>query len=201
MSTPKRLFLALSMALSSAAHADLQPISDAELSEVTGQAFVSIDRQYHPDPNENTSYTRVNLGMDIEIQTNVDVLEMGGSYERTGEKQGSSDVLIRDFALGYINNQAYYSKNPDAPRQYRPPDGSAYGENEIVPFMIDSPFFEFAFDETTNEVVGVRLGFGESMGILSGKIETLTGNVNVDIIDRGVKGCGRLTPPAISSTS
>lgn len=51
--------------------------------------------------------------------------------------------------------------------------------------MIDSPFFEFAFDETTNEVVGVRLGFGESMGILSGKIETLTGNVNVDIIDRG----------------
>ena len=183
MSTRKRLFLALSMVLSSAAHADLQPISDTELSEVTGQAFVSIDRQYHPDPNENTSYTRVNLGMDIEIQTNVDVLEMG-RYERTGEKQGSSDVLIRDFALGYINNQAYYSKNPDSPRQYRP-DGSAYGENEIVPFMIDSPFFEFAFDETTNEVVGVRLGFGESMGILSGKIETLTGNVNVDIIDRG----------------
>src|SRR5690606_40684544 len=67
----------------------------------------------------------------------------------------------------------FRSKNPDAPRQYRP-DGSAYGENEIVPFMIDSPFFEFAFDETTNEVVGVRLGFGESMGILSGKIETLT---------------------------
>ena len=90
MSTRKRLFLALSMVLSSAAHADLQPISDTELSEVTGQAFVSIDRQYHPDPNENTSYTRVNLGMDIEIQTNVDVLEMG-RYERAGEKQGSSE--------------------------------------------------------------------------------------------------------------
>ena len=165
------------------AEAGLQPISDEQMSEVTGQAFLSVDRQYHPDPDNNTSYTRVNLGMDIEIQTNVDVLELG-RYEREGEKAGSSDVLIRDFALGYINNQAYYQRNPKAARQYHP-DGSAYNENEIVPFMIDNPFFEFAFDEASNEVVGVRLGFGEAMGVLSGKIETLTGNVNVDIIDRG----------------
>ncbi|MFB2763658.1 DUF6160 family protein [Marinobacter shengliensis] len=165
------------------AEAGLQPISDEQMSDVTGQAFLSVDRQYHPDPDNTTSYTRVNLGMDIEIQTNVDVLELG-RYEREGEKAGSSDVLIRDFALGYINNQAYYQRNPKAARQYRP-DGSSYNENEIVPFMIDTPFFEFAFDEATNEVVGVRLGFGDAMGVLSGKIETLTGNVNVDIIDRG----------------
>ena len=176
-------FSFLILPLASAATADLKPISDQELSQVTGQAFVSVDRQYHPDENDSTSYTRVNLGMDIEIQTNVDVLELG-RYERDGEKSGTSDVLIEDFALGYINNRAYFDRNAKAPRQRRP-DGSAYAENEIVPFLIDNPFFEFAYDENAEEVVGFRLGFGESMGMLSGRIETLTGNVNVDIIDRG----------------
>ncbi|HAZ88582.1 MAG TPA: hypothetical protein DCW82_05740, partial [Marinobacter adhaerens] len=182
MSKPFYSLLLLPL-LASGVNAELRPISDRQMSEVTGQAFVSVDRQYHPDANDNTAYTRVNLGMDIEIQTNVDVLEMG-RYDREGEKPGTSDVYIEDFALGYINNQAYFDANPKAPRQ-RKPDGSAYAEGEIVPFLIQNPFLEFAFDEQTEEVVGFRLGFGESMGVLSGKIETLTGNVNVDIIDRG----------------
>lgn len=140
-------------------------------------------RQYHPDANDTTAYTRVNLGMDIEIQTNVDVFEVG-RYERDGEKAGTSDVYIQDFALGYINNQAYYDANPKAPRQ-RKSHGSAYAEGEIVPFTIDNPFFEFAYDQATEEIIGFRLGFGEAMGVLSGKIKTLTGNVNIDIVDQG----------------
>jgi hypothetical protein len=176
-------FSLIALSFSPPLAAELQPISDSDMSEVTGQAFISVDRQYHPDESDTTSYTRVNLGMDIDIQTNVDVLELG-RYDRDGEKAGTSDVYIEDFALGYINNQAYFDRNPKAPRQLKP-DGSAYGEGEIVPFNIDNPFLEFAFDEMAQEIVGFRLGFGESMGVLSGKIETLTGNVNVDIVDRG----------------
>ena len=73
------------LSVTPSAFADLQPISDSDMSEVTGQAFISVDRQYQPDETDNTSYTRVNLGMDIDIQTNVDVLELG-RYERDGEK-------------------------------------------------------------------------------------------------------------------
>ena len=120
------------------ASAQLQAISDEAMSEVTGQAFVSIDRQYHPDAQQNVAYTRVNLGLDLDVQLEADVLELG-RYERNGEAAGSSDVLINDFALGYINNQAYFDRNPDAPRQ-RKADGSAYGEGEIVPFSISNPF-------------------------------------------------------------
>lgn len=182
MGTKTALLLCLALAASSS-YAELRPITDTQMSEVTGQAFISVDRQYHPAPEDNIAYTRVNLGMDIDIQTEADVLELG-RYERDGEKVGTSDVLIRNFALGYINNQAYYDANPKAPRTFKP-DGSAYAEGEIVPFHIDSPFFEFAYDQATQEMVGVRLGFGKSMGVLSGNIETLTGNVNVNIIDHG----------------
>lgn len=179
MSKKLHTVLASALILPSAAIAGLDPISDAEMSEVTGQAFLSVDRNYHPDPSKNTAYTRVNLGMDIEIQTNVDVLEIG-RYERDGEKSGTSDVLFENFGLGYINNQQFFDANPEATRQVKP-DGTAYAEGEIVPFHISNPFFEFAFDETTDEVVGVRLGFGDSMGILSGDIRNLTGDVNIDI--------------------
>ncbi|WP_228151306.1 hypothetical protein [Tamilnaduibacter salinus] len=149
------------------------------MSDVTGQAFLSVDRYQHPDANRETEYTRVNLGMDIELQTNVNTLELG-RYERAGEDPGTSDVLIDDFGLGYIHNQEFFDNNPNVTRQ-RKPDGSSYSEDEIVPFTMTDPFLEFAFDENTDEVTGVRLGFGDAMGILSGDIRNLTGDVNVNI--------------------
>ncbi|SDX75617.1 hypothetical protein SAMN04487960_1203 [Marinobacter mobilis] len=180
----KPWLLAAAVASSSVTvHAELTPITDEALSDITGQAFISVDRYNHPDAADNTSYTRVNLGMNIDIQTNVDVLELG-RYERSGEDPGSSDVLIEDFGLGYINSQAYFDRHPDAARIMKA-DGSAYGEGEIVPFSIENPFLEFAYDDATEEVVGIRLGFGNSMGVLSGSIKSLTGNVNVDIVDHG----------------
>ena len=167
--------------------AELKPIKDSELSNVVGQAYVTIDKTYHPDsesdPTKNTSFTRVNLGMDIEVQSTADVLELG-RYERDGEEAGSSDLLIHDYSLGYIYDEAYFERNPSAPRQFKD-DGSAYVNGEIVPFKVTDPYLEFAYDESTHEMIGVRIGFGDAQGMLGGDIKYLTGNVNVIISDTG----------------
>ena len=192
--------------------AELKPIADEALSDITGQAYLSVDKTYHPEDIEgnldydtNVSYTRINFGMDIETLTNADVLEMGryhrwANTEENGAKAGTicntcngseagleaqpSDLLIKDFGLGYINNKEYSDANPQVPMLLKD-DGTPYGEGEIVPFKIKNPFLEFAHDETTGEVIGVRIGFGETKGILSGVIESLSGAVNVDIRDAG----------------
>lgn len=175
------LLLCLTMAPIARAH--LKPLNDSQLSNVTGQAFVTIDRQYNPDPNSHLSYTRINLGMNVDIQTNVQKLDLG-HYNRTSEVAGSSDVLVNNFSLGYIQNSNYYNNNPNAAQMLKS-DGSTYQNGAIVPFKIQDPFIEFAYDEQTNDIVGVRLGFGKSEGILSGTIKYLTGNVNVKIVDHG----------------
>ena len=178
---------AVSLISTNACYAELKPINDSDLSNVIGQAYVTIDKTYHPDaaidPNKNTSFTRVNLGMDIEVQSTADVLELG-RYERDGEEAGSSDLLINDYSLGYIYDEAYFDRNPSAPRQFKD-DGSAYVNGEIVPFKVTDPYLEFAYDETTNEMIGVRIGFGDAQGMLGGDIKYLTGNVNVIISDTG----------------
>src|SRR5690554_7373967 len=55
MSKKLHTVLASALILPSAAIAGLDPISDEEMSEVTGQAFLSVDRNYHPDPSKNRS--------------------------------------------------------------------------------------------------------------------------------------------------
>ena len=64
-------------------------------------------------------------------------------------------------------------------------DGSSYTNGEIVPFEITDPYIEFATDDNTGDIVGVRIGFGEAQGVLSGSIQSLTGNINVGILDQG----------------
>lgn len=164
---------------------ELRALDDQDLSNVTGQAYIAIDQYSHPASQDSTSYTRINLGMDIEIQTNIETLELG-RYDRNDPygKQMPADVMINNFSLGYIYNERYYSDNPDAARPLKD-DGSSYKNGDIVPFKITDPFVEFAFDDATNEIKGARIGFGESQGMLSGNVQALTGNVDVDILDRG----------------
>lgn len=136
--------------------AALKALSDNELASSTGQAFLKIDRT----SQGSTDFTKFSFGMDVDVSLNADLVELG-RYERSGEAAGSSDIRINDFALGSVNN-----------------DGS------ITPFNIKDPFFELAFEDINGkeELVGIRLGFAEALGKLSGNIEYLTGNIEVDVI-------------------
>ena len=165
--------------------AELRPIGDSELSDVVGQAYMSIDKSYHPDATKNTSYTRINMGMDIDIQTNIEYMELG-RYERDDPygEQKPADVMASNFSLGQIYDSSYYDRNPNAARPVKD-DGSGYQNGEIVPFKIVDQFIEFAYDEDSKQMTGVRIGFGEAKGMLSGNIEALTGNIDVDIRDEG----------------
>lgn len=147
-------FILLTLSVDSLA--DLTPLNDSELSAATGQAFLQIDRS----SQGATDFTKFTFGMDIDTSLNADLVELG-RYERSGEAAGSSDIRINDFALGSVNS-----------------DGS------LSPFNIKDPFFELAFEDNNGkeELVGVRLGFGEALGKLSGNIEYLTGNIDVKVI-------------------
>ncbi|MFC5697521.1 DUF6160 family protein [Pseudomonas sp. GCM10022186] len=143
----------------SVAQARMEEMADDELSEVTGQAFINLTT----DANAGINYTRVNFGVNVDTQLNIKKLQLG-QYDdlltRTGEAAGSSDILINNFALGTVNA-----------------DGS------VNPFKIANPFVELAY--SGSKVVGVRIGFGESKGILSGDIERLTGSIPVHIKGTG----------------
>lgn len=138
------------------AQAKLEALDDQELSEVTGQAFINLTT----DAANGLNFTRVNFGLDVQTQLNIQKLRLGG-YERGGEAPGTADIDIDNFALGSVNDAT----------------------GQIDPFQIKNPFLELAY--SGNKVVGVRMGFGEAKGYLSGDIKRMTGNIAVDLYGKG----------------
>jgi hypothetical protein len=141
--------------LACAAQARMEPMADSELSEVTGQAFINLTT----DSNAGIDYTRINLGMKVETQLNMKKLQLG-LYPRAGEAANSADILIDNFALGTVDDVT----------------------GTVSPFMINDPFVEMAY--SGDKIVGMRVGFGEAKGMLSGDIQSLTGSVPVHIKGR-----------------
>ena len=188
INTTKRSQLAIFLAIilfSLTTNAELKSIDDSELSEITGQALISIDKNTYASAGNNISYTRINLGLSIETQLAMDKLEVG-TYARNDPNgiTQDSDILIEDLALGTIYDSEYFDDNPTIAIPLKA-DGSHYANGEVVPFKIDDPFIEFAIDDVTGQVVGARIGLGKAEGHLSGIIKSLTGNLNVDILDTG----------------
>ncbi len=150
----------------SVTNAELRPISDEDLSQYSGQAAVAFDISQI----DSTSYTRITLGMEADLQVNIDTLE-AGKYTRAGEAL-EADLAISKLGFGSISTNASQVQL----------DGQTYAVNDIIPFELNDPFFEIAQD-SADEVIGFRLGFGEARGQLSGDFNSISGNVGVDITD------------------
>lgn len=146
--------------------AEMRPIDDEELSEYVGQAAVAFDI----DQIGTNSYTRVTLGMEADLQMNINNVELG-NYTKTGE------TLAADFAA---TNLAFGSISTNASQNQL--DGQTYAVNDIIPFELNDPFFEIA-QNSAEEVIGFRLGFGEARGQLSGDFASMSGNIGADITD------------------
>ena len=136
--------------------AELRALDDQELSNVTGQAFMNLTT----DAANGLNFTRLNFGLDIQTQLNIKKLQLG-NYTRSGESAGTADIDINNFALGSVNDLT----------------------GGIDPFRIKNPFIELAY--SGDKVVGVRMGFGEAQGHLSGDINRMTGNIAVDLYGKG----------------
>lgn len=140
--------------------AAMKPLNDDELAAVSGQALISLDALTYG----GYQYTRINFGADLDVLLNMDELRLG-DFDRTGipglASNQSADILINNFALGRVRN-------------------SNSASAIIEPFKVQDPYLEFAFKvnaQGVREVAGMRLGFGRSMGYLSGDILSMTGKM------------------------
>ncbi|WP_166253938.1 hypothetical protein [Marinobacter salicampi] len=161
------------------AQADLEPISDEEMGQVQGQAMIAIDRTV----GTSEQFTRVTMGMDAEIQTNIDTVALG-------ETEAGTDLAVDHLSLGHIARDATTVQL----------DGQTYEVGDIVPFVGADPYFELA--EQNGEVVGFRFGLNKARGTLSGDIASFSGNLGLQIEDEtGARSAAVLYNDASSVTN
>lgn len=139
------------------AQSAMQELTDQELANVTGQAMLSVDALTY----KGFQYTRINIGADIDLLTNIDEVRLG-NYPRNDlgtVSDSPADIWVDNFALGRIDNaNSMLAK--------------------VVPFKIQDPYIEFAFttnDNGVRELAGLRLGFGKAQGDMSGDMNSMTG--------------------------
>ena len=168
----------------------LEPMTDKALSDVSGQAFITIDTSDYNQGSGQWSgdyeFTKVNLGMELETVFNIDELKVGRFERQVGvdgtvpvtddnrnivtNPDGSvqvydSDIIINNFALGRVDN---YDDAANA---------------EYVPFMAKNPYIELAYKIENDEkrISGLRVGFEKAQGDLSGDLVSLTGKIEGEI--------------------
>ncbi|SFM81634.1 hypothetical protein [Marinobacter pelagius] len=153
------------------AEAELEPISEERMGEVTGQAFMNIENLPVGTTDSGHEFTRMTLNMDIETRVNIDDVVVG-------QIDGGADFAASDVALGHIAREGDGA-------QY---DGVTYAAGEAVPFEAYDPYIELAVDPNEGAegvLSGFRMGFKQARGSVSSNTTSFSGDIGLMIDDAG----------------
>ncbi|MCK0152557.1 hypothetical protein MWU49_02475 [Alcanivorax sp. S6407] len=160
-------------------------LKDDQLSNVTGQALMQMNKIVGDVANGNDGFTFYTAGLDVmlDLNLNIEKLQLGcGGVNGVG-----CDLDIDHFSLGCIANAAgnCISLNPQAGSNQisgAVADNIA-NQNQMKDFSIQRPFFQFAIkndqSKTLREVVGIRMGGEKVSGPLSfGSLNSFSGRMS-----------------------
>lgn len=156
----KFIFLIFLLAAPVALQALLIPITDTELAVIGGQALIGITRLTpcaggistpgcRPNGGDaDLSFTRLRLGLEINVNANIKSLILG-QYDNNNGNETSADIIMQNLSLGRVGN----GDLTDPANTYN----------------IINPYFEFAFKKNASghdEFAGLRIGAENISGAL-----------------------------------
>lgn len=154
-------FLVLGLIAAPSASAQMKPMSDTELSSVSGQGMFTVSNSSY----NGFDFTRIGLDADVTLNANLSNIRLG-QYNYAQRNGTGADIDISTLNFGRS-------------------DGTA--ANRLV--QITNPYFEFVYqnDATSGQrqIVGMRLGFDGISGDIGTKIAALSGSV---LINGGAAG-------------
>jgi len=185
-------FLVCGFLLSSSASA-MVALDDKQLSNVTGQALMQMNKIVGDDLDNGTQgMTFYTAGLDalLDLNLNIEKLQLGCG----GVNGPGCDLDIDNFSLGCVTNSSgnCITLSPAPGTNQKVGAVNEGPQGGMKDFSIERPFFQFAIKndstKTLREVVGIRLGGENVSGPLSfGSLNSFSGYLNgeADVFLRG----------------
>lgn len=141
-------------------------MKDEQLSDITGQALLQMGKTEGQGISSDTTFYKAGLDARLELNMNIEKLQLGCTSAAVNGK--NCDIDIRNFSLSGLPSS--YVTNPSDPT-LGSPDFTGNDGRVATSASLSRPFFEFAIkndhSKTLREVVGIRMGASEMLGLLS----------------------------------
>ncbi|MFW2176086.1 hypothetical protein ACG95N_21610 [Acinetobacter guillouiae] len=179
------------LAMSTTHAANLQALTDEQLSETTGQALMSLTYIAPTDTanlearrtggDSTVGFYKLGLEATVELNANIKKLQLGCGGTNGS---GACDLDLDSVSFGCITGAAGYcitsaSTNPNQPTGIDS-NNAISNQKNMKDFVLTNPYFQFAIKNpnsaSTREVVGIRIGAEKAEGPLSiGNLNSFSG--------------------------